>query len=145
MDKLLLKSFSKINIGLKIVNRRPDGYHNIHTIFQELDFHDIIVLKKRNLNIDMSPAFFVEEIRKNLIDKYGEKKIYKQGFYIKTSLDKKIQKVATSALNQNLMKSKVRCPHSISLTCLAQEFGLVLLQLLKSLFPSSLFFCLANK
>ena len=52
----------------------------------------------------MSPAFFVEEIRKNLIDKYGEKKIYKQGFYIKTSLDKKIQKVATSALNQNLMK-----------------------------------------
>ena len=24
------------------------------------------------------------------------------------------------------MKSKVRCPHSISLTCLAQEFGLVL-------------------
>ncbi len=48
MDKLLLKSFSKINIGLKIVNRRADGYHNIHTIFQEIDFHDTIILKKRN-------------------------------------------------------------------------------------------------
>ena len=48
MDRLLLKSFSKINIGLKIFNRRADGYHNIHTIFQELDFHDTIILKKRN-------------------------------------------------------------------------------------------------
>ena len=67
-----------------------------------------IKLKKRNLNIDMSPVFFVEEIRKNLIDKYGEKKIYKQGYYIKTSLDKKIQKVATIALNKNLIKYSKR-------------------------------------
>ena len=48
MDRVLLKSFSKINIGLKIFNRRPDGYHNIHTIFQEIDFHDTIIIKKRN-------------------------------------------------------------------------------------------------
>ena len=27
--------------------------------------------------------------------------------------------------NQNIMKSKIQCPHSISRTCLAQEFGLV--------------------
>ena len=52
MDKLLLKSFSKINIGLKILNRRADGYHNIHTIFQEIDFHDTIILKKRNSGCD---------------------------------------------------------------------------------------------
>ena len=48
MDRVLLKSFSKINIGLKIFNRRADGYHNIHTIFQEIDFYDTIILKKRN-------------------------------------------------------------------------------------------------
>ena len=48
MDRVLLKSFSKINIGLKIFNKRADGYHNIHTIFQEIDFHDSIILKKRN-------------------------------------------------------------------------------------------------
>ena len=48
MDRVLLKSFSKINIGLKVFNRRPDGYHNIHTIFQEIDFHDNIILKKKN-------------------------------------------------------------------------------------------------
>ena len=48
MDRVLLKSFSKINIGLKIFNKRTDGYHNIHTVFQEIDFHDTIILKKRN-------------------------------------------------------------------------------------------------
>jgi len=48
MDKVLLKSFSKVNIGLKIINSRADGYHNIHTVFQEIDFHDNIILKKRN-------------------------------------------------------------------------------------------------
>ena len=67
-----------------------------------------IKLKKRLLIMDMSPAYFVEEIRKNLIDKYGEKKIYKQGFYIKTSLDKKIQKVATNSLNKNLVNYSKR-------------------------------------
>ena len=48
MDRILLKSFSKVNIGLKIFNKREDGYHNIHTVFQEIDFHDNIILKKRN-------------------------------------------------------------------------------------------------
>lgn len=48
MDKFLLKSFSKVNIGLNIVNRRTDGYHNIHTVFQEIDFYDNIILKKTN-------------------------------------------------------------------------------------------------
>merc|ERR1711965_665336 len=41
-----------------------------------------IKLRKKKLAIDMTPAYFVEEIRKNLIERYGEKKIYKQGFYI---------------------------------------------------------------
>ena len=55
MDRVLLKSFSKINIGLKIFNRRTDGYHNIHTIFQEIDFHDTIILKKEILDALLFP------------------------------------------------------------------------------------------
>ena len=36
------KSFSKINFGLKVLNKRKDGYHNINSIFVELDFHDVL-------------------------------------------------------------------------------------------------------
>jgi len=46
MDSIVLNSHAKVNIGLLVLNRREDGYHNIHTIFQELDFHDIVTLEK---------------------------------------------------------------------------------------------------
>ena len=58
MNRLILRSFAKVNIGLKILERRPDGYHNIHTIFQELDFHDKIILSLQadgcSLTVDKS-------------------------------------------------------------------------------------------
>ena len=37
---------SKVNIGLKILNQRDDEFHNIFTVFQELDFGDSIQLEK---------------------------------------------------------------------------------------------------
>ncbi len=33
---------AKINIGLKVLNKRPDLYHNIDTIFYPIPLHDII-------------------------------------------------------------------------------------------------------
>ena len=58
VNRLILRSFAKVNIGLKILERRPDGYHNIHTIFQELDFHDKIILSLQadgcSLTVDKS-------------------------------------------------------------------------------------------
>ena len=41
-SSLCSKSFAKINLGLKIVNQRLDGYHNIKSIFIELDLYDTI-------------------------------------------------------------------------------------------------------
>ena len=46
-------SFSKVNIGLKILEKRSDGYHNINTIFQELQFGDIITIHKKNNGCDI--------------------------------------------------------------------------------------------
>ena len=46
-------SFSKVNIGLKILEKRSDGYHNINTIFQELQFGDIITIHKKNDGCDI--------------------------------------------------------------------------------------------
>jgi 4-diphosphocytidyl-2-C-methyl-D-erythritol kinase len=43
---LVLSSNTKINIGLKVINKRSDGFHDIVTIFQEIDFGDKIQFKK---------------------------------------------------------------------------------------------------
>lgn len=37
---LRLRAFAKINLGLEIVGKRPDGYHEIRTVFQTVDLHD---------------------------------------------------------------------------------------------------------
>ncbi len=41
---LQLRANAKINLGLRIVGRREDGYHRLHTLFQEIDFGDEITL-----------------------------------------------------------------------------------------------------
>jgi 4-diphosphocytidyl-2-C-methyl-D-erythritol kinase len=40
-----LKSFAKINIGLRILSKREDGYHNLETIFYPISLFDEIILQ----------------------------------------------------------------------------------------------------
>ena len=54
MKIITLNSYAKINIGLKIINQRIDNYHNIETVFQELQFHDIITIKKIDEGYNLS-------------------------------------------------------------------------------------------
>ena len=42
---MLLRAFAKINLDLRILGRRPDGFHELKTIFQAVDWHDEIVLE----------------------------------------------------------------------------------------------------
>ena len=37
-----LSSNAKINLGLRIVARRPDGYHNIETVFYPVQLQDAL-------------------------------------------------------------------------------------------------------
>ena len=41
-----INSYAKINLGLHVLNAREDGFHNIATIFQELNFCDQITIEE---------------------------------------------------------------------------------------------------
>lgn len=41
-----INSYAKINLGLHVLNAREDGFHNITTIFQELNFCDQITIEE---------------------------------------------------------------------------------------------------
>lgn len=43
-EMLTYRSYAKINLGLEIKETRPDGYHNILTIFQTVRLHDTIIV-----------------------------------------------------------------------------------------------------
>ena len=46
MHSLKFKSYAKINIGLKILGKRKDGFRNISTLFQEINFYDTLEIGK---------------------------------------------------------------------------------------------------
>ena len=37
---IVLRAFAKINLGLRILGKRPDGYHEIRTLYQTVALHD---------------------------------------------------------------------------------------------------------
>ncbi len=59
-----------------------------------------IVLKKIYLE---DTRYYVEDIRKNIVEKFGFEKVYKQGFNIKTPLNLDLQNTATSSLRRGLI------------------------------------------
>lgn len=48
MNQVTLQSFAKINIGLNIIARRKDQHHNIETLLQQIDLHDLVSIEKNN-------------------------------------------------------------------------------------------------
>ncbi|MCL7944361.1 4-(cytidine 5'-diphospho)-2-C-methyl-D-erythritol kinase [Marinobacter sp. ATCH36] len=50
MTTLILPSPAKLNLFLHILGRRPDGYHELQTLFQFLDYGDTITLTSRTDN-----------------------------------------------------------------------------------------------
>ena len=47
MNSIDIKAHAKVNIGLQVRDQRNDGFHNIHTVFQELDLHDTVLLERQ--------------------------------------------------------------------------------------------------
>ncbi len=41
-ESLVLRSPAKINLFLHVTGKRADGYHDLETVFQFLDFHDLL-------------------------------------------------------------------------------------------------------
>lgn len=46
MDKIQLKALAKINLGLDVLRKREDGYHEVKMIMQTISLYDELMLKK---------------------------------------------------------------------------------------------------
>ena len=47
MTSLVARAHAKINLDLRIVARRADGYHELRTLFQSLALHDTLVFSRK--------------------------------------------------------------------------------------------------
>lgn len=47
------RSFAKINLHLRVVNRRPDGYHEIETVFQSVELADLLSVEAASSGVEL--------------------------------------------------------------------------------------------
>lgn len=87
MKSIRLRSPAKLNLILKVLEKRPDGYHNLSTLFEKISLWDTISFKKTlsgNIRIFCSnPA--VPRGRGNLA--YQAALMFKSNFNIKYGVD----------------------------------------------------------
>jgi 4-diphosphocytidyl-2-C-methyl-D-erythritol kinase len=67
MEKLVVESPAKINLGLNVVRKRVDGFHDLETIFVPLMLSDIIRFKKADKFRFESNSELLNQEKENLI------------------------------------------------------------------------------
>ena len=96
------KKLAKFRRNLVIKNLLDNAYINKKK-YEKLINSNIFLKKRQKIYLEDS-RYYVEDVRKSIIDKYGFDKVYKQGFNIKTPLNLDIQKIATMSLREGLIK-----------------------------------------
>ena len=46
MDRIELKALAKINLGLDVLRRREDGYHEVKMIMQTISLYDELEIRR---------------------------------------------------------------------------------------------------
>ena len=62
-----------------------------------------IVLKKTKKVFSEDAQYYIEDVRKNIIERLSYEKVYKQGFNINTPINLDLQKIATDSLRNGLI------------------------------------------
>ena len=91
---------AKYRRNLVINNLFQNSYVNENQ-YNNLIKSEIDLRKRKRIYFEDS-RYFVEEVRKKVIENYGFDKVYKQGFNIKTPIDLNLQNIATKSLRKGL-------------------------------------------
>ncbi|MGN1167725.1 MAG: 4-(cytidine 5'-diphospho)-2-C-methyl-D-erythritol kinase [Lachnospiraceae bacterium] len=101
MDKLELKALGKINLGLDVLGRRENGYHDVRMVMQTVYLYDkIFIQKKKTPGIELETNLFYLPVDENNLA-YKAAKLLMDEFHIeegvKISLEKHIPVAAGMA------------------------------------------------
>ena len=92
--------------NLVLKNLYENNYINFEK-YSELKKKKIKLRKTKKVFLEDS-QYFIEDIRKKIINDLGFEKVYKQGFNINTPIDLNLQKFATDSLRKGLIEYDLR-------------------------------------
>ena len=70
--------------------------------YEKLKNKEIILSKNKKIYLE-DAQYFIEDVRKNVIENFTYDKVYKQGFNINTPINLEFQKIATNSLRDGLV------------------------------------------
>jgi len=92
---------AKFRRDLVLKNLFENNY--INKIEYEKFINKKIILKKRKKTFREDTSYYVEDIRKDVVDQLGFDKVYKQGLNISTPINLSLQKIAIESLREGLV------------------------------------------
>lgn len=92
MNSITIKAYAKINLGLDVLRKRPDGYHDVRMIMQTVDLHDTINIKKTKFNsvTIRSNLYYLPTDKRNLV--YRAVELFHESYPIRNGLNIYINK-----------------------------------------------------
>ena len=92
MDKIQLKALAKINLGLDVLRRREDGYHEVKMIMQTIGLHDDLEIRKtKTPGIQVKPnLYYLPTNENNLV--YKAAKLLMDEFQIQDGVSIQLKK-----------------------------------------------------
>lgn len=87
-----LRAFAKINLGLDILRKREDGYHEVRMIVQTIQMYDVLEMKKvKKPGISLSVNYpYIPSDERNLV--YKAAKLLMDEFQVKEGVDIRLEK-----------------------------------------------------
>lgn len=83
MKTIILPAPAKLNLFLKVINKRPDGYHNLKTLFERIDLQDELTFSRQDSGritircdhpqVPIGPKNLVYKVAQLLKNEYGIK------------------------------------------------------------------------
>jgi len=92
---------AKFRRDLVLKNLNQNGFLSIQK-YNALKNQNIKLKKKKKIYLE-DAQYYIEDVRKNIIDKLTYEKVYKQGYNINTPINLNLQKIATKSLRNGLI------------------------------------------
>ncbi len=92
---------AKFRRDLVLKNLNQNGFLNLEK-YNEYKNQNIELKKKKKIYLE-DAQYYIEDVRKNIIDKLSYEKVYKQGYNINTPINLNLQRIATESLRNGLI------------------------------------------
>lgn len=91
MDEIAVKALAKVNLGLDVLRRREDGYHEVKMVMQTIHLYDQLTIRKSEEGIHLTSNLnFLPTDESNLA--YRAAKLLMEEFHLKEGVEIHLEK-----------------------------------------------------